>query len=161
MVIPRTWIRKEGVSHSRILPTRIMGQSCGADDVNICRKQTPSLPIHHSIIQRSAQEQRWEIVNTLPGRWWDGWTHFSCSIHGAVSDMCEECNTCLDRTGRFVVEGQSNPLFVLSVMKTHIPLTDQERIEKSQQDRLSKICTVAGFLTTVEVGQHFITKDTE
>ena len=60
------------------------------------------------------------------------------------------------------------------VMKTNIPLTDdpahkefllqryRERIEKiSQQDRLSKFCTDAGFLTTVEVGQYFMTKDTE
>ena len=30
-----------------------------------------------------------------------------------------------------------------------------------QQDRVSKICTDAGFLTTVEVGQYFMTKDTE
>ena len=37
-----------------------------------------------------------------------------------------------------------------------------ERIEKlSQQDRLSKFCIDAGFLTTVEVGQYFMTKDTE
>ena len=97
------------------------------------------------------------------------------SIYGAVSDMCEECDTCHDRTGRLVVAGQSNPLFVPSVMKTHIPLTDDpaqqeedllqkyhERIEKlSQQDRLSKFCTDAGFLTTVEVGQYFMRKDTE
>ena len=60
-------------------------------------------------------------------------------------------------------------------MKTHTPLTDdpaqpeedllqryRERIEKlSQQDRVSKFCTDAGFLTTVEVGQYFMTKDTE
>ena len=73
------------------------------------------------------------------------------------------------------MEGQSNPLFVPSVMKTHIPLTNdpaqpeedllqryRERIEKlSQQDRVSKLCTDAGFLTTVEVGQYFMTKDTE
>ena len=88
--------------------------------------------------------------------------------------MCEECDTCHDRTGRPVVAGQSNPLFVPSVMKTDIPLTDdptqekdllpryQERIDKlSQQDRVSKFCSDAGFLTTVEVGQHFMTKDTE
>ena len=38
----------------------------------------------------------------------------------------------------------------------------RERIEKlSQQDRLSKFCTDAGFLTTVEVGPYFMTKDTE
>ena len=31
----------------------------------------------------------------------------------------------------------------------------------SQQNRVIKICTGAGFLTTVEVGQYFMTKDTE
>ena len=59
-------------------------------------------------------------------------------------------------------------------MKTHTPSTDdhapeedllqkyQERIEKlSQQNRLIKCCADAGFLTTVEVGQYFMTKDTE
>ena len=36
-----------------------------------------------------------------------------------------------------------------------------ERIEKlSEQDKLSKFCTDAGFLTTVEIGQYFRTKDT-
>ena len=67
---------------------------------------------------------------------------------------------------------QSNPLFVPSVVKTHIPLTDdlaqedllqryQESIEKlSQQDRVNKFRTDAGFLTTIEVGQYFVTKDT-
>ena len=35
-------------------------------------------------------------------------------------------------------------------------------IEKlSQQDRVSKFCTDAGFLTRVEVGQYVMTKDTE
>ena len=38
----------------------------------------------------------------------------------------------------------------------------QERIEKlSQQDRVIIICTGAGFLTTVEAGQYFMTKDAE
>ena len=93
------------------------------------------------------------------------------SIYRAVSDLCEECKSCHFRTGRPVLVGQSDPLFVpTSVMKTHIPLTDdpaqpqgyKERIEKlSQQDRVSKFCTDAGFLTTVEVGQYFMTKDTE
>ena len=61
-----------------------------------------------------------------------------------------------------------------SVIKTHTPLTDdpaqeedllqryQERVERlSQQNRVVKFCTDAGFLTTVEVGQYFMTKDTE
>ena len=31
----------------------------------------------------------------------------------------------------------------------------------SQQDRVTKICTDAGFLKTVEVGQYFMRKDTD
>ena len=98
------------------------------------------------------------------------------NIYGAVSNLCEECKTCHVKTGRPVLAGQSDPLFVptSSLMKTHIPLTDdpaqeedllqryQERIEKlSQQNRVIKFCTDAGFLTTVDVGQYFMTEDTE
>ena len=95
------------------------------------------------------------------------------SIYEQVSDLCEDCKTCHVRTGRPVVAGQSDPLFVPSVMKRPTPSTDdpaqedlmqryQERFERlSQQDRVIKFCTDAGFLTTVEVGQYFMTKDTE
>ena len=38
----------------------------------------------------------------------------------------------------------------------------QERVDKlSQQNRVIKLCIDAGFLTTVDVGQYFMTKDTE
>ena len=71
--------------------------------------------------------------------------------------------------------GQSDTLFVptSSLMKTPSPSTDdlaqeellqkyQKRVERlSQQNRVIKFCTDAGFLTTVDVGQYFMTKDTE
>ena len=41
------------------------------------------------------------------------------SIYGAVSNLCEECKTSHVRTERLVLAGQSDPLFVPSVMKTH------------------------------------------
>ena len=67
--------------------------------------------------------------------------------------------------------GQS---IVLSAIKTDVPLDSDdpanqkfllqqfgERIEKlSQQDKLSKFCMDAGFLSVVEDGQYFMTKDT-
>ena len=97
------------------------------------------------------------------------------SISGAVSDVCEEYKACSVRTGRLVLAGQFDPLFVptSSLMKTPTPSTDdpaqedlllkyQERVERlSQQNRVIKICTDAGFPTTVEVGQYFMTIDTE
>ena len=70
---------------------------------------------------------------------------------------------------------ESDPLIVptSSLVKTPTPSTDdpaqedllqkyQERVEKlSQQNRVIKFCTDAGFLTTVDVGQYFMTKGTE
>ena len=96
-------------------------------------------------------------------------------IYGAVSDLCEEYEPCHVRTGRLVLVGQYDPLFVpkSSLMKTPAPLTDdpeqedllqkyQERVDSlSQQNRVIKICSDAGFLKTVDVGQYFMTKDTE
>ena len=63
---------------------------------------------------------------------------------------------------------------MLSVIKTEVPLDwddpanqdllfqqYEERNEKlSQQDKLSKFCMGAGFLSVVENGQYFMTKDT-
>ena len=96
------------------------------------------------------------------------------SIYGGVSDLCDECKSCHVRTGRPVLVGQSDPVFVpTSVMKTPTPLIDdpaqedllqkfQERVDKlSQQSRVIKFCVDARFLTTVDVGQYFMTKDTE
>ena len=96
------------------------------------------------------------------------------SLYRAVAEMCEEYESYHDRTWEPVVRGQSSSSFVPSVIKTNMPLNDdpankefllqrkRERIEKlSQQGRLSKFRTDAGFLTTVEVGQYFMTKDTE
>ena len=96
------------------------------------------------------------------------------SIYGAVSDLCEEYKACHVRTVRPVMSGQPDPLFVpTSVMKTPTLSTEnpaqedllqkyKERVERlSQQNRVIKICTDAGFLKTVDVGQYFMTKDTE
>ena len=73
----------------------------------------------------------------------------------------------------FTLVGQFDPLFVPSVVKTLTLSTYdlaqedllqkyQERVERlSQQNRVIKFCTDAGFLTTVDVGQYFMTKGTE
>ena len=97
------------------------------------------------------------------------------SLYGAVEEMCEEYETFHDRTRQPVVGGQSSSSFVPSVIKTEVPLESDdgahkdlllqqygERIEKlSQQDKFSKFCMDAGFLNAVEIGQYFMTKDTE
>ena len=76
--------------------------------------------------------------------------------------------SCHVRTGRPVLVGQSDPMFVptSSLMKTPALSTDdptqenllqqcKERVERlSQQNRVIKFCTDAGFLTTVDVGQY-------
>ena len=70
--------------------------------------------------------------------------------------------------------GQSDPLFepaklLIMTPRFSIEILAQEnllqkhkeRVEKlPQPDRLIKTCTDAGFLTTVDVGQYFMTKHT-
>ena len=96
------------------------------------------------------------------------------SLYVAVAEMCEEYESLHERTERPVVMGQSSSSLVHSVIKTEVPLDCDdsvnqdlllqqygERIEKlSQQDKLSKLFTDAGFLHVVEIGQYFMTKDT-
>ena len=86
--------------------------------------------------------------------------------------MCEECESIHDRSGQpDMVMGQS---IVLSEIKTEVLLKNddpayqnfvlqqyEERNERlPQTDRVSKFCMDAGFISVVEVGQYFMTKDT-
>ena len=96
------------------------------------------------------------------------------SLYGAVAQKCEEYEILHDRTWQPVVRGQSSSSFVPSAIKTEVLLDCDdlahrdlllqqygERIEKlSLQDKLSKFCMDARFLTVVEIGQYFMTKDT-
>ena len=94
------------------------------------------------------------------------------SLYGAVANMCEECETHQDRSGQpDEVMGQS---IVISEIKAEVPLDNddpahqnflfqqyEEPIERlSQTDKLRKFCMDAGFLSVVEIGQYFMTKDT-
>ena len=93
------------------------------------------------------------------------------SLYGAVANMCEECESLHDRSGQLdKVMGQS---IVFSEINTEVPLENddpayqnfqlkqyEERIESlSQTDKVSKFCMDAGFLSVVEIGQYFMTKD--
>ena len=86
--------------------------------------------------------------------------------------MCEEFESHQDRSGQpDLVMGQS---IVLSEIKPEVPLENdipshqnlllqryEERIERlSQENRVSKFCMDAGFISVAEIGQYFMTKDT-
>ena len=66
------------------------------------------------------------------------------SIYGAVSDLCEKYKACHVRTGRPVLVGQSDQLFVpkSSLMKTPTPSTDdpaQENLLQKYQERVDRL----------------------
>ena len=87
--------------------------------------------------------------------------------------MCEEFESHHDRSGQpDMLMGQS---IVLSEIKAEVLLDNdvsshqnlplqrfEGRIERlSQQDKLSKFCMDSGLKSVVEIGQYFMTKDTE
>ena len=97
------------------------------------------------------------------------------SVFTEQSQKCvKDMSPFMIERGEPVVGGQSSSSFVPSVIKTNVPLNNDdhshkhlllqkygERIKKlSPQDRLSKFCMDAGFLNVVEIGQYFMTNDT-
>ena len=95
------------------------------------------------------------------------------SIYGAVAALCEEFENHQDRSGQpDVMMGQS---ITLGEVKAESPLQNEnlvdhqilwqqyrERIELlSPESKMGRFCKEAGFMRIVEVGQHFLTKDTE
>ena len=155
-----------------------MGPSRGKDVVGIRRERMSNFPCYDSIVQRSTQKQcgklsihfaaDQELIETI-FRIIVSANQFS--LYGAVAETCEEYESFHERT---VVMGQSSSSIVFSAIKTEVTLDSddpanqnfllqqyEERIEKvSQQDKLSKVCMDAGFLSVVENGQYFMTKDT-
>ena len=94
------------------------------------------------------------------------------SIYGAVAAICEEFEDHQDRTGQPVIlVGQS---IVLGEVKAETPVHDEDpmndqiiwqqyiqQVESlSPENRVSKFCKEAGFMSVVETGQHFVTKNT-
>ena len=92
------------------------------------------------------------------------------SIYGAVAAICEEFVGQPDDTGEPVIlEGQS---IVLGEVKAEVPAQEEpedsnialrkyfQQVQRlSPEDRLSKFCKEAGFMSVVEVGQYFVTRN--
>ena len=92
------------------------------------------------------------------------------SIYGAVAAICEEFVGQPDNTGEPVIlEGQS---IVLGEVKAEAPALEEpedsnillrkyfQQVQRlSPENRLSKFCKEAGFMSVVEVGQYFVTRN--
>ena len=110
-----------------------MGQNRWADDVKIRRKRTSSLfdlRVHcpeECLRAKVVENCRYTIAPTVQTIETVFRTIISVnqlSLYGAVAEMCEENESCHERTGGPVVRGQSSPSFVPSVIKTNILLID-------------------------------------
>ena len=121
------------------------------------------LSIHFAAVQETIETIFRIIVSAI-----------QLNLYGAVAEICEEYESLHERKERPVMMGQSSSSLVLSAIKTEVPLESDdpayqnfllqqygERIEKlCQQDKLNKFNMDAGFLSVVESGQYFMTKDT-
>ena len=95
------------------------------------------------------------------------------SIYGTVAALCEEIEAHQDKKGQFVI--LVGPSIVLGQVKADAPLhyedpmNDQiiwqqyiQQVESLlPENMISKFCEEAGSMRVVEVGQYFVTKDTE
>ena len=93
------------------------------------------------------------------------------SVYGAVAAICEEFEDHQDRTGQLVtLVGQSTVLGEVKVetlVHGEEPRDDQiilqryiQQVESfSPESRVGEFCKEAGFMSVVEVGQYFVTRD--
>ena len=155
MVIPRTWIRKEVYSTYNERPR---GEWDRVAELMMIKFRGSGHPVFRATSPLSRG-----TVNSKGG--------------GQLSIPSVPMGIRLKMffTGRPVLAGQSDPLFESAKLLTMTPKLSieifaqedllqkyQERAERlSQQNRAIKFCIGGGFLTTVDVGQYFMTKDTE
>ena len=78
------------------------------------------------------------------------------SIYAAVSNLCKECKTCHVTTGRLVLAGQSDPLFVPSVMKTHTHTHTFDRWSCARRRSIAKIPRTSWKAFTTIVWLNFV-----
>ena len=93
------------------------------------------------------------------------------SVYGAVAAICDEYESHQDSTGQPVIlVGQS---IVLGEIKAEVPVHDEEprddqiilqqyvqQVESlSPESKVSKFCKEAGFMSVVEAGQNFVTRN--
>ena len=93
------------------------------------------------------------------------------SVYGAVAAICDEYESHQDSTGQPVILVRQS--IVLGEIKSEVPAHDEEsrddqiilqqyvqQVESlSPENRVSKFCKEAGFMSVVEVGQYFVTRD--
>ena len=166
MVIPRTWIRKEVVFNSRIQTTRRMGQSRWINDDKIWRERTPSFPCHESLSRRTLKSNgggKYRYTSVPMEIRMKLFAQLFLLISSVSTKQSQTCvrNTVPVKQERRDPCWQDNLTHCSSrpvCWWQHLHLRP-ERL--SQQNRVIKICTGAGFLTTVEVGQYFMKKDIE
>ena len=130
-----------------------MGQNGRKDDGDIRRQRTSSLPCHESIVQRSAQSKGGGKLSIEYCADLETTKTVFRTTTSVNPEMCEEYESFHARTVKPFVGGQSSSSFVPSVIKTNVPLNNDdhahkhlllqkygERTEKSsQQDRFEQI----------------------
>ena len=93
------------------------------------------------------------------------------SIYGAVAAICDEYESHQDSTGQPVI--LVGLLVILGEITAEVPAHDEEPREDqiilqqylkqveplSPENKLSKFCKEAGFMSVIEVGQYFVTRD--
>ena len=135
------------------------------DDDKIRRKRTPSFPCHESTARGTLKSKGggklsihfYADGDTIETVFRTIISVNQLSIHGAVSDLCEEYSICQSRTGRPFVAEHSDRLFVpahllITTLAPSIEILAQENLLQKhkergerlpQQDRVIKICTSA------------------
>ena len=181
LVPTRPWIRNKVVSYLQWKTFRRTDRVAEFMMIKFGKSGHPVFQATSLFVSRNAQKRRrWKIIYTLLCRLGCGRNLFRTIISVDSAQFTEQFQICVKsmvalKTGRLVVAEQSDPHFAPADLWVTTPTfsietlaqknqlqKQKERVGKlSQPDQLIKICTDAGFLKTVEVGQYLMTKHTD
>ena len=154
------------------------------DVVDIRRKRTPSLPCHESIVPRNAQKQRrWKIIYTLLCRWRYDWNCFSynyfCKSAQSLRSslrfvwwiQCLSSKNGATRAGRTIwpivragkIVDNNTYTFDWKTFHKNIYCKSAKNEPIGSHNKMDwwRFVLMQDSWRTVEVGQYFMTKDTD
>ena len=121
-----------------------MWQSRWIDDDQIRRKRTPSFPSNESLVSRNAQRGGRKFSfhfctdgDTIETVFRTFISVNQLSLHGAVSYLDEEQDSCQTSTRRPVVAEKSEPALLIMTPTTSIEILAQENLSSAEVQRTS------------------------
>ena len=182
LVVSRAWIREEMVRNPCQQTWWRMRENCWRHDAQLCQKRTSRYSVvaaQKKVDNWKAKEKEWNpVTSTVSEDTIELIFHTVMSVNqlsvcGVVADLCEELAINSRRTGEPAATENLESMVLPTEFHIANPIAqtdaevqgnllreyEQKFAELTEQQKLTELCSNAGFWKNIERGQIFITPD--